>query len=170
MTRKTAMKIQLSEKLKKILTELNLGTHTPSHIRLRTGIILMANAGRTNNAIEKEMGINGETVTKWRNRYSAAQEELGKTEAEEPRKLRQSVNLVLSDARRPGKPSKFTNEQVACIIAMSCQHPSEYNLPYSHWTPGLLREEAIKREIVDSISTSQVSRFLKRKRFKAASS
>ncbi len=139
-------------------------------MRQRTGIVLLANAGYTNNEIEKEMGINGETVTKWRNRYSIAQEELSQTEAEDPRKLRQYVHRVLSDAPRPGKPSKFTDEQVACIIAMSCQPPSEYNLPYSHWTPELLREEAMKRKIVGTISTSQVSRFLKRKRFKAASS
>jgi len=159
--------IELSEQQKKILTQLQVGTHNPSHFKSRSEIIVLADLGHTNNDIERMLGIAGETVTKWRNRYAAAKKELAKIEEENPRKLRSKIEKILSDEPRSGKPAKFTDEQVACIIALSCQKPEELGLPFSHWTASLLRDEAIKREIVTSISATQISRFLKRKRFKA---
>jgi transposase len=140
------------------------------HFKIRSEIILLASQGYTNNAIEKTAGIHGETVTKWRNRYAAAEPELVHIEEETPRKLRAGIEKTLSDEKRSGKPSSFTDEQVACIIAMSCQKPEELGLPFSHWTPALLRDEAIKRGIVKSISDTHVDRFLKRERFKTAQS
>ena len=47
--------------------------------------------------------IAGETITKWRNRYAANENELAKTEEDNPRKLRSVIEKILSD------------EQVACI-------------------------------------------------------
>ena len=114
--------------------------------------------------------LSGETITKWRNRYAANESELCKTEKENPRKLRSVIEKILSDEQRSGRSATFTDEQVACIIAMSCQKPEELELPFSHWTPELLKDEAIKRGIVSTISASQVRRFLKRKRFKTAPS
>jgi transposase len=169
MAKKEAMRVDLSERQQKILTEMKHGTHMPSHYRQRAEIIILANEKYSNNEIERKMGIHGETITKWRNRYAGAKEELVKIETDEPLKLRSCIKSVLSDAPRPGKPATFTDEQVACIIAMSCQDPSEYKLPFSHWTSALLREEAIKTGIVVSISTMQISRFLKREGFKTTS-
>jgi len=53
---------------------------------------------------------------------------------------------------------------------MSCQKPDDLGLPFSHWTPELLKYEAIKRGIVSTISTSLVRVFLKRERFKTTPS
>ena len=110
------------------------------------------------------------SVREWRNRYASAREELAKTEAETPKKLRGMIEKVLSDAPRPGTPSTFTDEQVACIIALACELPENLGLPFSHWSPSLLRKEAINRGIVESISAVHVGRFLKGTRFKAAPS
>jgi putative transposase len=153
--------IKLSEKQENILRQMQVGTHSPLHYKRRAEIILLANQGKSNNEIERTMAIDSEMITLWRNRYANAEKELAITEAENPRKLRSTIEKLLSDAPRSGRPPTFTNEQVASIIALSLQNPSELKLPFSHWTPELLKDEAIKIGIVSSISVSQVRVFLK---------
>jgi putative transposase len=165
-----AQEIMLSENQQKILTQLQTGTHIAQHFKQRAEIVLMASKGYSNNKIERMLSISGETITKWRNRYAANEPELTKIEVENPRKLRSTIEKVLSDEQRSGRNATFTDEQIACIIAMSCQKPDDLGLPFSHWTPELLKDEAIKKGIVSTISTSQVRRFLKREGFKAAPS
>jgi putative transposase len=165
---KTASPIILSEKQKSILTENAVGTHTPLHIKIHSQIILNAAKGWSNNTIEDNMGLNPKTIKLWRDRYSAQYEELKRIEAETPHKIRGAIAKTLSDAPRLGSPSTFKDEQVAAIIAMACEDPSKFGLPFSHWTPKLLQIEAIRLGIVESISVRQIGRFLKRKRFTAA--
>jgi transposase len=162
--------IKITENQKKKLTQIQAGTHSPLHLKLRSEIILLASEGNSNNTIERTMQISGETVTQWRNRYAQAGKELALIESENPRNLRASIEKVLSDEPRSGKPPTFTDEQVACIIAVSCQSPEELGLPFSHWTSSSLRDEVIKRGIVSSISAMQIGRFLKRERSKTTSS
>ena len=114
------------------------------------------------------MGLDPSTVQRWRDRYGTQDEELKRAEAEAPRKMRSIIEKILSDEQRPGCPSTYTDEQVAAIIALACENPAKLDLPFSHWTAGLLRIEAIKLGIVDNISVRQVGRFLKRKRFTTA--
>jgi transposase len=166
---KNASKIELSEKEKQILSEKAKGSHTPLHLKIRAEIVLWSAQGERNAQIEREMKTSVKTVRKWRDRYSQAEGELRKTEAERPHKLRATIELILSDEARPGGPSTFTDEQVASIIALACETPESRDLPFSHWTPGLLRIEAIKLGIVSDISVRQVGRFLKSARVKAAS-
>ena len=170
MAKNQAKEIRLSDSQKKILTQMQTGTHNPQHYKQRAEIVLLASKGYSNNEIERMQKISGETITKWRNRYAANEKELEKIEEENPRKLRSTIEKIMSDEQRSGRSATFTDEQVACIVAMSCQKPEELGLPFSHWTPELLKDEAIKRGIVSTISTSQVRRFLKRKRFETASS
>jgi transposase len=164
-----AAKIEISEKEEAILNQLSVGTHTPLHLKTRAKIILMASQGQSNNAIRVKMTLRHETVKLWRDRYINISAELKQIEADVPHKLRRTIEAVLSDEQRPGAPSKFGDEQVAAIIAMACEDPSVFDLPFSHWTPELLQIEAIKLGIVDSISVRQVGRFLKGEGFKAAS-
>jgi putative transposase len=169
MANNQAVAINLSEKQEKILEQLHVGSHSPLHYKLRSGIILLASKGKSNNEIERTMQIGGEMITLWRNRFAAAENELAKTEAENPRKLRSVIEKLLSDTTRSGRPPTFTDVQVANIIALSLQNPSELKLPFSHWTSALLKDEVIRRGIVSSISESQIRFFLKGKGFKAAS-
>jgi len=162
---RSAAPITLSEKQERILTENAVGTHTELHLKIRSQIILNAAKGWSNNTIEKTMGIDPKTVKKWRDRYSAQYEELKRIELDTPHKVRSSIKDILSDEQRSGSPPKFRDEQVAAIIAMSCEDPSKFDLPFSHWTPELLQIEAVKCGIVDSISVRQVGRFLKGERF-----
>ena len=160
---KSATKIELSKKQEQILKEHASGSHTPLHLKTRSQIVLNAAKGWTNNTIEKNMGLDPSTVQRWRDRYGKQHEELKRAEAETPHKIRSIIERILSDEQRPGCPSRYTDEQVAAIIALACENPAELELPFSHWTVGLLRIEAIKLRIVDSISVRQVGRFLKRK-------
>ena len=110
---KKATPIELSEKERIILTENAVGTHKPQHMKIRSKIILLSSEGKTNNAIEREMDVNSETVKIWRDRYGSQKEELKRTEAESPYKMRSLIERTLSDAQRPGAPAKFLDEQVA---------------------------------------------------------
>jgi len=165
---RSATKIELSEKEEKILRENATGTHTPLHLKMRSAIILQASEGKSNNAIEREMRLNSETVKLWRDKYGAQNEEIRQTEASRPHKMRSFIEEILSDAPRAGAPPKFTDEQVASIIALACEDPMKLGLPFSHWSPKLLQIEAIKLGIIESISVRQVGRFLKRERFTTA--
>jgi putative transposase len=162
MSWKTASNITLSKKQKRILTEYAVGTHTPLHLKTRSRIVLHAADGWSNNAIEKHMSIDAKTVKLWRDRYSRQYEELRRVETETPHKTRSTVKKLLSDEQRPGRTATFSDEQVAAIIAMACEAPERFGVPCSHWTPGLLRIEVIKRGIVSSISVRHIGRFLKR--------
>jgi len=162
---KNATKIELSEKGTKILKENATGKHTPLHLKTRSQIILQASSGKSNNAIEREMKLNSETVKLWRDKYGAQKEELRQTETTRPHKMRSFIEEILSDVPRAGAPPKFTDEQVAAIIALACEDPMKLGLAFSHWSPELLQIEAKKLGIVENISVRQVGRFLKRKRY-----
>jgi putative transposase len=158
---KKAESIELSEKQKEILESYAKGTHVPLHLKIRSEIILKGSNGDSNNQISKDMGIGRKKVIRWRDRYTNASEMLLKVELEEPRKLKQLITNILSDEQRAGAPNEFTDAQKASIIALACMDPEELGLPFSHWTSSLLQVEAIKRGIVDSISTTHINRFLK---------
>jgi len=166
---RAASAVVLSEKQERILREFAVGTHTPLHFKIRSQIVLFAAKGWFNDTIESNMGIDAKTVKRWRDRYSNGFEELRKIETETPHKLRSKIQEILSDEQRPGGPPKFTDLQIAAIIALACEDPAKIELPFSHWTPQLLQIEVIKRGIVESISVRQIGRFFKRERFKAAS-
>ena len=161
--RKKAVEIKLTQRQKEILERLSNSTHSELHFKLRATIILKAAEGTSNMSISKEMDINRGVVIKWCSRYATASKILEQTEADSPKKLTEKIKEVLSDEYRSGKPPKFTQEQVACIIDLSLQKPESVGIPMTHWTINALCAKAIELEIVPSISSSQMERFLKRR-------
>jgi transposase len=168
MPKMRASAIKLSPKQEEILREYTKSRTKGENMKTRSEIILQSNQGKSNNAIEKAMGITGKKVTRWRNRYSEQHEEIERIEIESPHKLRRKIEEILSDEARAGVTPKFRAEQVAAIIALSLEDPASLELPFSHWSPGLLRIEAIKLGIIEEISVRQVGRFLKRARLAAS--
>ena len=69
---------------------------------------------------------------------------------------------MLSDAPRPGSPGRTTAEQVAQISALACEEPQLSGRPITRWTLDELRDEALARKIVTTISPAQVGRYLPR--------
>lgn len=134
----------------------------PQQLVERCRIVLLSGEGRENNAQAYELGVDRQRVRRWRYRWAKASKVLAKAEAKAAtdKDLEKLIRAVLADDARSGAPATFSPEQVAGIIALACEPPGDSGLPISHWTPPELAREAIKRQLVKSISPRQVDRFL----------
>jgi transposase len=115
---------------------------TPYRLVLRARIVLAAAAGATNTAIAAGQRVHVDTVRKWRARFYT-----GRLEG-------------LADARRPGRPRRFTPVQTAQVKALACELPATHGVPLSRWSAAELADEAVTAGIVDDISASTVARWL----------
>jgi transposase len=52
----------------------------------------------------------------------------------------------------PGPKVKFTEAQRVGLVALATSRPKDLGLPYTQWSLSRLREEAVKRGVVESIS------------------
>ena len=156
----TAAKIIISEKQQIVLTELSKSRTVGKCVSQRATIILLGFEGILNEEIALRVGLNRRHVGIWRQRWRDAWDTLCVWECAETHRLREAILEVLADAPRPGAPATFTAEQVSRIVALACEPPKLSGRPISQWTHRELRDEAIKRKIVEDISVSQVCRFL----------
>lgn len=93
----------------------------------RAKIIRVAHEGKRGKAIAEELGLNPATVRKWLKRFN-------------------EIGLEgLQDAERPGKPPRYTPEQVGEVVATALTNPSTLGLPFASWT--LDRLEAYLNEV-----------------------
>jgi len=157
----TAAKIVISEKQQKLLQEFSKSRTVGRCVAQRATIILLGFAGLFNEQIALQVGLNRMQVGIWRQRWRDAWTALCVWECAEPHRLREAILDVLADAPRPGTPATFTAEQVSRIVALACEPPKLSGRPIDHWTHRELRDEAIKRKIVEDISVTQVGRFLR---------
>src|SRR5919199_577535 len=140
----------------------------PQALVRRVKIVLAAATGQRNEPIAAQLGCSPTTVRLWRGRWAAAESALAAVERTEP-DLRATIAAVLADAPRPGAPDTFTAEQIVQIVNLACTPPADAGRPIDAWTPRELAAEAIKRQIVSTISPTSVGRFLKAGRSQAAS-
>jgi len=166
-----APSIVLTERQREILESISRRPTSPQQQVLRARIVLQAASGKTNLQIAVDLGIDRDTVSKWRSRWASAGEALAAVEeqTEQRRPLSEQIEQILRDAYRPGSPGKFTAEQVCQIISVACEDPQESGRPVSDWTPRELADEVTLRRIVPSISPRQVGRFLRSGRLETAS-
>lgn len=122
----------------------------------------MAVDGRSNIQIAEVVGLNRNQVGIWRRRWQQSFEALVSAQCKLSHAgLCRLLQDVLSDAPRSGSPGVFTAEQVTQVLAVACESPQLSGRPINEWTSRELADEVIKRNIVDSISPSQVGRYLK---------
>lgn len=107
------------------------------------------------------MGLHYNHVATWRNRFLAALPSLREVESCTPEKLEKEIRLLLSDRKRSGAPSAFTQEHIMKIIDIACTDPYDLGYEVSHWSLPLLTKEIKKQGIAEQISVKSVSRFLK---------
>jgi len=150
----TAVEVVLTDEQRKELEALVRAGKTPQRIVFRARIILTLAEVRNVTEAAERLGTRRETARIWRQYWLER--------AGLPTRQR------LEDAERPGTPPTITPEQWCKILALACEPPETSGRPITHWTPRELAEEAIKREIVTSISTRHVGRFLKSGRVEAA--
>ena len=156
-----AAKILLTEKQQNILQTISRSTTAPRRLIQRVSVILMAFAGLFNVTITDEVGLRRKQVGLWRRRWQQSFDALVAIECHESQAaLRRAIEDVLSDAPRSGSPGTFTAEQVTQILAVACESPELSGRPIDRWTHRELADEVILREIVTTISISQVGRYL----------
>jgi len=156
-----AAKVRVSEKQLAILEELSRSRTAAKGIVQRALILVLGVRGALNEQIAAEVGLIRRQVGLWRRRWQDAWDALCVWECTEPHRLREAILDILSDAPRPGCPGKVTAEQVAQILAVACESPKLSGRPIARWTHKELRDEVVKRKIVESISVAQVGRYLK---------
>jgi putative transposase len=126
---------------------------TPQQVAVRAQIVLAAADGANNCQIARTLEVSLDMVRRWRTRWlvcqAASLEDL-------------PVVDRLTDAPRPGTPSRITAEQVAKIVALACEPPGDAQRPISQWTGREIADEIKQRGIVDHISGRHAARLLKR--------
>lgn len=158
----SANKVRITERQQDVLKEIANSTTSALRLIQRANIVLLAFAGEDNQDIAKVVGVNRGAVAKFRRRWALTWEKLILIECMQSRaSLRRAIEKALSDAPRSGSPGKFTPEQITLILALACEPPEKSGRPITHWTNLELADEAKKRGIVESISPSQVGRYLR---------
>jgi len=155
---KPTITITLTRSQRRILERWDRERQGPYGRVQRARILLMAASGARNDAIGRAVDLGADAVRQWRRRWRDAGAALAEST---PDDLEDLMEQVLADAPRSGAPATFTPEQVAKIIAVACEKPSDSKRPVSHWTPRELAAEIILRGIVETISARHVGRFLK---------
>jgi len=157
----TAAKIMLTEKQQAVLNKIAHSPTAAQRLAQRGRVIVLAFAGMLNMAIAEEVGLARKQVGLWRRRWQESFENLVAVECEESQAaLQRAIEDVLSDAPRDGWAGKFTAEQVTQILTLACEPPALSDRPITTWTHRELADEAAQRGIVESISSSQVGRYL----------
>jgi transposase len=157
----TAAKIVLTEKQLEIVNDITRSRTVWLRLIQRCRIILLAFAGALNMTIAEEVSLHRGQVGLWRRRWQQSADALLAVECHETTaELRRMIEEVLSDAPRAGSPGTFSGEQVAQILAVACEPPELSGRPIVAWTARELTCEVIQRGIVESISISQVRRYL----------
>jgi putative transposase len=159
---KRSVAIAVTPRQRAILEGLVRAKKSAQQLVERCRVVLLSAKGRHNESQAEELGIDRQRVRRWRHRWARGMASLQAAEAAGAKDpdLEKLILGVLSDAARSGAPTKFSAEQIAGLIALACELPSDSGLPVSHWTPEALAREAGKRGIVSSISARQVDRFL----------
>ena len=160
----TPTPIELSPRLRTLIESIVRRTTAPASMVERARIVLAAtDPGMYNVDIAAELGLERHRVGVWRRRFLKALPRLLSSEQaqESDEQLMWMLESALSDLPRPGTPPTFSSEQLVQIVTVALEDPEDSGRPVTHWTPGELRDEVIKRGIVDTISTRHVGRFLK---------
>src|SRR3954452_2081167 len=145
--------VDLTDEERRELEGLARRHKTGQQLAERARIVLLAADGLNNSEIARQLTLEPDTVRLWRQRWLRV---AGVALAD------LDVADRLGDAPRSGTPARITPEQVARIVALACEAPSESGRPVSHWSTTELAAEIRRRGIVDTISPRHAARLLKR--------
>jgi len=135
-------KIQFTEKDRTFLQQFVSTGKRSAREFLRAMALLLSDKGKTDEEIHGILNVSTCTIQRTRQKYAP-----------------DGLEAALFELPRTGQPKKLTSSQEAQIIAIACSDAPEGR---SHWTLELLREEAVKRDIVNEISTEPIRILLKR--------
>ena len=156
-----AKPIKISKSVEEILNGFAKSRTLSLSLIQRAQIVISASKGKNNKEISDEVGLNQDSVSRWRTRWIKNAEQLEDIEEKSPKNLHEAVGNLLKDAPRPGCPCDFTEVQIIQILEIACRHPSEFGHESSHWSLPQLAKVVVELGIVDSISPASIGRFLK---------
>ncbi len=137
--------LRLTRRLRASVKRLAYLPSTEQRVARRARIVLLANAGASNEAIAQALGIHPMTARKWRERMRAA-----------PRVE------TLRDAPRSGRPERVTVDTRCEIVSLACSLPSHHlrKPAPATWTRALLAETLLRRTGI-KLSVSEIGRTLR---------
>jgi putative transposase len=166
MSRK-ALVIQTSSRIEKLIHQELNRRQLEGHYIQRFRIIAHCLMAKQNIEIAVILGCHDKTVRKWRKRFwqhQEALEEFEKGHVSKPltdKELLDKVKEILSDSPRTGSPARISETDIDRLIALACEHPEKYGLPYTHWTHKELAKQAAKMGI--QLSSVHLGRILKKR-------
>jgi len=157
-----AAKIVVTTRMHEILGQLASSRNIGYAIVKRARIILMAVEKNGNQTIGDQLGCCAKMVGLWRRRWRDSFRALLQMQfTESDAAFQRAIIECLKDAPRSGSKGKFTAEQIVSLIGVACEPPENSGRPVTSWTGKELADEARKRGIVESISSSHVNRILR---------
>jgi len=136
MSRHRGLQIKLSRQERKQVEELLSGGVQPVRAVMRALVLRQMDQGRTTVEAGAAVGISAKAA--W---------EIGK------RYLEGGLERAVYDGPRPGQKPLLNAEQGQRIIAMVCGPPPTGR---ARWTVRLVAEEAVKRKLVEHVSSARV--------------
>lgn len=136
--------VNLTEDERTYLLNLFKGGKHPARKLNRARILLLADEGKTDEAIEEALHIGFSTVKRTRKKFAEGR-----------------LEHALNELPRPGGERKLEGKQEAFLIALACSNPPEGR---KIWTMQLLADKLVELGTVDSISDETVRRVLKKRR------
>ncbi len=143
---KSPLYVRLTEEDRRTLEQMTRGGQIKARVYKRARILLTAD--RTQDewsgqaAIVKATGASTATVSATCRRYGE-----------------QGLKAALSEKARPGAAPKVTGAVEAKLVMLACTDPPNQHV---NWTLALLRDELIRLEVVESLSTTAVGNALKK--------
>lgn len=116
------------------------GTRAALVVR-RCQVLLKSDSGCTDEEIAEHLGCSTRNVRAVRKRF-----------------CEEGLQRAVYDAPRSGRPPGFTQRQQQQVIALACSEPPAGRV---RWTLELLCEHAVKEGLVESLSVTEVSLWLK---------
>lgn len=129
-----------------------------THRRLK--ILREANAVSANSIVADMCNCSHKKVKRWRERAVSFFKSFVATDGDEA-PFEAALLAVTQDRHRSGAPSFFSPDQICMIVALALESPEGSLRPISFWSTREIAEEAQKRGIVTSISTSKVGEILR---------
>ena len=143
-----------------LLRKLVRGTTTPQRLAVRAQIVLLAAAGHSSEQIVGKLVVTrrwcASGVDGGRRRRTSCVSWKARS-----RTRRYRVGSARSWPTHPGAVVRPTSAQSRSSKLSPCEDPEAAQRPFSHWTPGEVARESVRRGIIESISTRSVDRFLK---------
>jgi transposase len=141
MSKKTFIVSLPDEERQALQAYVNTGMHSARSIK-RARILLLADEGKSDPAIARDVGVCKSTPFNIRRRY-----------------CQEGLQTALNEKPRPGKPRTITGRKIAHVIALACSKPPAGR---QRWTLRLLADQVVALELLDTLSPSTVWTLLKK--------